>query len=567
LSIEPDQGKPRVAFRMSAQSGDTRLSAAGKAVRQIGDAEPAIDAKAQVQIPSLSALLGFYGLASTGPTAPLTLDATFAGTREKGLDVTLTANTDTDVFGYTGRIATSLAYLGLAGDISISSKSFASLVARAGVPVTLQSDGPLEWKAKLNSKEGELTLEHVAGTAAGGAFDVSATANKEGHWSIEAGIGQTKLRDIFMAVAMPWRGRESALSDSYALFGQSDLHWQAFLRPRLLQTGLAADITEAVVAIESKPKLRAINIKAPDKTLSLDLLMQPKGASFAVTGQGEMLINVDAVLKTADDKTLANGTIKLQGNISATGQSPAAALSAAEGKGSYWVDNLSLTNVTVKDFSTGIENAKQQVALSDVFEKLMSPPGTTIGARTGTIEMRGGNAQLSPFSANIDGAQVNITPQMDLSVPELSVRVAIASKQRADVPPVVVTYSGTPGQIGTRIANAALASKLGYELLAQELAALEKLQQEEANVIRKQEQQRKDDEERLAAYQAQRVELRNRLRLYRFHQDERARATSESDRAMTNALKSGDAINREELRRSMRLLQIQRTLAEPSVQP
>jgi hypothetical protein len=223
--------------------------------------------------------------------------------------------------------------------------------------------------------------------------------------------------------------------------------------------------------------------------------------------------------------------------------------------------------VTVKDFSTGIENAKQQVALSDVFEKLMSPPGTTIGARTGTIEMRGGNAQLSPFSANIDGAQVNITPQMDLSVPELSVRVAIASKQRADVPPVVVTYSGTPGQIGTRIANAALASKLGYELLAQELAALEKLQQEEANVIRKQEQQRKDDEERLAAYQAQRVELRNRLRLYRFHQDERARATSESDRAMTNALKSGDAINREELRRSMRLLQIQRTLAEPSVQP
>jgi hypothetical protein len=567
VSIEPDDGRPRVAYRLSATSGETRFSAEGKAIRQPGSVEPAVEAKAQVQMPSLSNLLGLYGLSSAGPTTPLTLDATLSGTRDKGLQATLTATSGSDVVSYSGKLTTNAPYMGVAGELSIVSKSFAELLARTGIPVSQTQKGPLNWSAKLNTKDGELTVEHVAGSAAGGEFDVSATANKDGHWSIEAGIGETALRDVVMAVAMPWRGADSTLSDSYAPFSDKDIQWQAFLRPRSLMTGLASDINEAVIAIESSPTRRAMNIKSPEKTLNLDVVLQPKGSSFTVSGQAEITVDAGTVLRAADGKSLANGMVKLQGSVSATGQSPAAALSAADGKGTYWVENLVLTNVTAQGFAQGIESAKQQVALSNVFEKLMAPPGTEIGARTGAIEMSGGEAKLTPFAAKVDGAQMDLTPEFDLSVPELSVRVAIATAQRADVPPVVVTYSGTPGQISTRVANAALASKLGYELLAQELAALEKLQQEEADVIRRQEQQRKDDDERLAAYQAQRVELRNKVRLLRFHQEERARAKAESERALLNALKTGDAINREELRRSLRLLQIQKDLVAPSLQP
>ncbi len=567
LAIQPDSGKPRVTYELVAQSGNVALKASGETHKNGSTDEPEIDSKIEASIPELSQLLQLYGMSATGQVGPASLDTELRGTRSKGMEAKLVFKAANAEASYNGKLVPEASYFGVSGSFNAKSPSLKKWIVLAGAPLQTKGDGAVEWHGKLSTDAGTLMVTHGSGTALGESFEINASADADQRWTVDAAVGAMELKQVLAAVLMPWQGDASDRSDSYAGFAGETLAWQAYLRPHLLETGLGPALAEAVIAIEVNDKSRGINIKTPGKSLSFDMLMKPKGSSFAITGQGEMTVAIGQVLKSEAGMPLAIGTARIAGAFNATGQSPAAALLAAEGKGSYWVEDFALASITAQGFAAGIEGAKRQVALAKVFEALTSPPGTPIGARTGGVEMSGGEAKLSPFGVTVDATALVLTPRVDLNVPDVNLEISAATTKRSDLPPVVVTYAGVPGQMDTRVANAAMAAKLGYELLALELAALEKLQQQEAEAIRKQEQQRKDDEERFAAFQAQRSELRSQLRLLRFRQQERKRVREEGEKDLAAAITLGDKLNKNELNRATRMRGIRRALAEPFTQP
>ena len=135
----------------------------------------------------------------------------------------------------------------------------------------------------------------------------------------------------------------------------------------------------------------------------------------------------------------------------------------------------------------------------------------------------------------------------DLTAATIQVATRVNIVARPDLPPVTITYDGAPGALQKRSGTAALAAKLGYQLLAKDMAALEVLQQQQATLAVQEENQRKQDEARFTAYQEQREELRKRQRERRvFAADQTARAAG-MQAGLANALQIGDALNKTDL--------------------
>jgi hypothetical protein len=274
-------------------------------------------------------------------------------------------------------------------------------------------------------------------------------------------------------------------------------------------------------------------------------------------------VMLDRLLKTVKGAVLAKGQALFEGEFSATGSSPAAALAAIEGKGNYWLEDAALPQITLNGYDTSVLSAKTQDALSQAFAKLDAAPGTEIGKRIGSYTIVNGAVEISPISVVLDGVTAAIAPQLDLTSGQTKLVTTVSLTRQSALPPVNISYSGTAGQMEVRNGTSALAAKLGYELLSREMAELERLQREQQVLAVKEEEQRKQDEQRFADYQATRAELREQTRLRKFQSAEREKRALELQEIVDGAIRNGPALGKAELQRHARRLVIRRSLALP----
>jgi hypothetical protein len=115
-----------------------------------------------------------------------------------------------------------------------------------------------------------------------------------------------------------------------------------------------------------------------------------------------------------------------------------------------------------------------------------------------------------------------LKPVIELATGTVELGISLKLKALPDLPKMEISYSGPPSQLVMAEDASALSSFLGFKVLAQGVGDLEKLQAEQQRLAVEEEKMHKEDQEKLAAFYAQKVELRLRLRELRVQADQRA---------------------------------------------
>jgi hypothetical protein len=563
VAIAPGNGAPLAKIEGSAQSGGLKAVTSGEFSSLDAKQGPSFKGRIALEAPELRPALQSLGAANlqTGPvSATMNLDGSAAA--GYAADVSLQALQSG--LSYKGKFSPTAPYWGLDGVVAAEASSLKVWRDALGLPIATSTDAPLSWRGTLIQKNGALQL--VPEEDARGNFAFAATMAASGEFSADIETGPMALQDIMGIAFLPWRGANADLGNSFASPEDALVFGEIFLRPSVLQIG-GQSTRESIVGISTTKKARRLTIKSPRKELDFDVAVAPQGSSFDVSGKGRVALDLAPLTTVAAASPAAAGQIIVEGDFSGTGRSPAAVLQSLQGKGRYWLESATLNNLTAAGFGAALATATTPDELGALLDRTSQPPGTGLPAQTGYVTIANGLAAASRMSLKTADELLLIEPSQDLASGEIAIRVTLQATRRNDLPPITYSYSGPPGALRLRKGTAALAAKLGYELMSQEMARLEQLQQQEQENLAREEQQRIADQQRYDAFQAQRGELRQRLRELRFHQTERARLREARAAEMAKALKDGDAINRVELARRTRELALRRRLSEPFVQP
>ncbi|MEO6607032.1 MAG: hypothetical protein ABIN69_01015, partial [Aestuariivirga sp.] len=122
------------------------------------------------------------------------------------------------------------------------------------------------------------------------------------------------------------------------------------------------------------------------------------------------------------------------------------------------------------------------------------------------------------------------------------------------LPGFKVSYQGPVGALSEKDDFKALSDKLGYGFIARDMAELDRVKQEQEKLNAEQAAQQQADQEKFAAYQAQRSELRLRLRELKVHAAQREIDAARYKATVDAAIAAGQVINRAEKRKYLRML-------------
>jgi hypothetical protein len=432
------------------------------------------------------------------------------------------------------------------------------LLDAVGLPLTTAQGQALNISMLLAPKDGALSLIDIAAVAAGRQFKGAGELTRDGQVQLDLETDTLAVIDALALAFMPWAGASPTLDQGFAAPIDTLLRGEVFLKPKQLEMPFGGLSQEAIVGFGFDDKTRNLNIVVPgENTLNLDMKLESKGETASLSGALRVPYDLATVLREADGTVLASGTLLLKGEFKTSGRSPAAALAALEGNGNYWLAQSRLERVTLAGFKDAVLGAATPEALTKALDALDRPPGSDVGQRIGNFTTTNGETVFSSFATEVPGILATVQPKYDAVANQLQIAGSFGLEGRSDVPPVTVNYVGAPGTMVVRNGTSALAAKLGYELLSAEMAKLEKLQQEEAAILAKEEDQRAADQKRFEDYQVTRIELREQTRLRKFQAAQRVVRAAQLKAVLDEALKIGDAMNKADLAKQTRVRQVQ----------
>jgi hypothetical protein len=495
---------------------------------------------------AIARLIGIQSRASTGAG-----DVSFEvnGSLHQGFVLSTTVKAFNASTTLEGRADFKQPWLGINGKFTSATDDGAELLRAIGVPVETVGVQPLNVSAVVSTKDGSLSLIDLAGNVAGRRFSGTAGVDAKGMLIADIETDEIDIRQVLSLAFMPWEGPAAELSQGFATIGGGGSKAEVFIKPLQFDPLTSTPASEVVVAIGADASSRSLSITAPgENALKLDAVLRPRGASFDTSVEMQWPVELGTVIAT-QDTALVTGQMMVQGALKSSGRSPAAMLAAVEGSGSYGLQNAAFPRMTLSGLAKSIADAKTQDELAGALKTFESLPGTQVGQRVGTLKAANGEIVFTDFELAAEGVTAVASPKFDLSTNALSLASEVKITSPQNLPPLTVGYSGSPGAMTVRNGTSALAAKLGYELLAKEMAELERLQKEQEALAAKEEAQRKADEQRFADYQYTRVELRKQTSVRRFHKTERERKAIELRDLIANAVKNGPAISRVELQR------------------
>jgi hypothetical protein len=162
-------------------------------------------------------------------------------------------------------------------------------------------------------------------------------------------------------------------------------------------------------------------------------------------------------------------------------------------------------------------------------------------------------------------ARVLVKPVAELADGKIDIGVDLYLKALPELPPMEISYVGAPLQLVAGEDLTALASFLGFKVLAKGVDELEKAQAEQQRLAVEEENLRKEDQERLTAFYAQKAELRLRLRELKIQSVQRVLDVELAKAEELRLIREGEAINKSELRQRLRELRVYRKAVAEAV--
>jgi hypothetical protein len=151
------------------------------------------------------------------------------------------------------------------------------------------------------------------------------------------------------------------------------------------------------------------------------------------------------------------------------------------------------------------------------FRDLVASGSVDIGDVQGTVTIADGVVKLAPLRANTNDYDLTLEPMAEAATGRADINIRLALKGDKSLPPMDISYAGTPAALSRIVDAAALESQVSMEVLQNAMLELEAVQREQQRILEEEARQAKIDAERLAAWEAHRKELQRRQRELKAH--------------------------------------------------
>jgi hypothetical protein len=435
----------------------------------------------------------------------------------------------------------------------------------AGLPAALADASVLVADTPISWRDGAWAMPEIAGRFGPENFAGSLTLTPglavDGRFT----SGPARLAGVLAAALLEWNGPEASLETGFARGLPAGLTGRLWLTPSLLAVHPNLVLRNAEIGLEAGADTIDVVMRGKDGDggdTVVDVRSTAREASRMLEASVRLPVDLAKELRLVDGTPVAEGQGQIEIRFAGAGRSPAAALAAAQGEGSYRFSGFRFPGVTPEAFTAALAEAKDAAGVTAAFDALRGGPGMSFGDVTGAITLRDGEAQFASLERKDDQAEVTVRTLADLAQGEIDLDIGLAFKARAGLPPMSIAYAGPPGALARSENNSELATTLGVTIMQQGIVELERLQQEQARLAALEELQRQEDEARLQAYYAQRDELLLRRRELRVHGELQAVEADRLRRQIETERAANAEINRIEIRQRQRELRTWRRLAQ-----
>lgn len=562
FNARPDPNGAILTYALSGTASPFKLSFTGGITELERGSDARVSLEGTVEAPDASRLMAVAGLESKA-VAPGSgkVALSFSGSKGGGFASKIEAQAYGARLSFDGSLKPAEAYSGISGAASLFADDVGPLMRALGVPQAEQQGGPVRLAFKVTPRDGGLAINDVVGDHAGLALAGEAAFDKEGKLSADFNIGETSLPRLLALAFMPWRGAEVDAATSFA--GPDDLLFdgEIWLRPRSLAMPFGAALKETAVGITLGQTRRFALLAPTMPELEFDVEVTAGDGGFDAKAKGKLPVDVAQVLTARDGTVLGTGGLVVSGELSGSGRSPAAVLTTLEGKGAYTLSGLAFSKLAPEAFAARFAAVKSADDLRAALDTLEADAGLKVESSGGTFSVSKGMLTSTPTRVSGIGTLSEIAATADLGALRIDLATAVTLTGRPELPPVTITYSGEPGALERRASSSALASKLGHEFLARDLAELERLKTEQEKLAVAEEEQRLQDVAKFEAYQAQRAEIRMRQRELKVHAASRAARAAVAAAEFAAFVPLGDAMNRIDLAKQKLVLGLKPRLA------
>jgi AsmA family/AsmA-like C-terminal region len=560
LSIKPGSEQPEIAYDIIGQSGPLIISASGDVRDLNSGANAKIGFSSEISSHDGADLLRLFGLRSniTGAGAGRVV-VTAVGSPATEFKTAIAADLLGGKIGYDGQLKVGDKLPQLNGKLFVGAADGRLIGQALGLPIENASAGELKISSEVLTTDGVLNFGKIFARVAGQNVSGEASLAPDGQVKADFTTESLNLKNILPSVFMAWRGQLPKIDDRFSEPATYPATGEIWLRPATLSNGLGTDLKEGVVGISFDKLGRSLTVaarSADGEPFKAEITVKPDASGFAVSASGHVGLQLDDNLKLQNGNAIARGAIVLDGAFKGEGRSPLASFSSLSGNGTYELRDAALANISVRDFFARLQQVKDVGAMKNVFDSLLQPPGTDIKTSQHAFASINGTLTFQQIIVKTEDADLNVEPSFDLPAGTLTTVVTIAPQNKTDLPSMRITYSGEPSSLTVRSDTSALASKLGYAMVARDVAELDRLQKQQAKILAEGEAQRKADEEKFAAFQAQRGELRLRQRELRVHAAQRVIDAAQKKAELDRILAEAAAINKNEMAKFQRALEL-----------
>ncbi len=566
LGVKPVEQGPEAVVRLTGTAGELTLSGDGRS-------EPGqkLAGRFRVNAPSSARILSVFGLSALAPDVePGSIELQVEGTVAEGFDAIATLQAYGGRVDYQGKANPAAGGFGLDGKLALRTTDAAPLIAATGLPVAGVEGGALVLDAPLVWREGKWISETIEGRLGSSTFTGAASLTPSLEADARFETGPLKLTDILGAAFLDWSGGTPDVERSFAAALPFGITGQIWITPaalevhpqlgmRTAEVGLAATTADIRLAVMGKDEA--------GRDAQIEIVSGGADASRKLSGVVRLPLDLSSQLVLQSGASVAQGKGVAEIRFESEGRSPAAALAAMQGTGSYDLSDVRLLGISPAAFSAQLEAAKDPDGIAAAFAALRSGEGLNIGNVSGEIAVRGGEALFSPFTHQDGDAAVEVKAVAELATGQIDIEAGLQLRARDGLPRMSVSYVGPPTALIRGEDSTELSTSLGVTIMQQGIDELERLQEEQRRLAEQEEMQRAEDEARLQAHYAQRDELLLRRREVKVLGEMQVREADRLRRQIEAERAANAEINKTETRQRLRELRVWRRLARQAEAP
>jgi AsmA family/AsmA-like C-terminal region len=564
LTVRPGAHEPKITFGANGTSGSLKLSGTGE-VKELSLGKNAnVGLAAEIETDDSSDLVRLAGYAAgAAGTGAGKLTFTSTGSAETGYDAVFHGDAFGLSFGVEGRAKLAKSGAGFVGAANITGDNGEILARVLGLSHLKVLDGAMHAKANIEMADRQINIKALTGQLGGQDVLGDGSIALDGVIDANLALEHISLSGILAGAFMTWNNVETVLSDGFSAASPAGWRGEIWLRPQDLQTFQSplnqSRLKEAVVGLSFEQRSRAVSVAsrtADGEPFELDLTLRQGGEGFVLDGSGHGRVDLAPFMAVSGGGSVATGQLALDGSFTGVGRSPLAVLSDLAGKGTYQLDNASLTEITPDPFYQQLTSVKDAAGLQQAFDGLLRGPGFALESEKHDFTITKGVAMGQAAVTALPASTAKLTPSYDFSNTQAKAEIVLTSSLSGDLPELRVTYEGALGNLARRSDTAAISAKLGYAFIARDIAELDRVKQEQEKLAADEAAQTEADQVKFAAYQAQRVELRLRLRELKVHAVQRVVDGARRKAEMDAVLAAGVAITKSEMPKYLRRLPV-----------